>query len=284
MPSNRGPCRTKPATMLSALKYAISEPHFRYDGLETDLKEFLLYMSKPSGLSAADNASNVRIRRAAVQLFTAVVHCKPDMAKADLRLYIDALLSQTQVDQELIRSVNLGPFVHKVDDGLELRKSAFECMDILLDGTFGGDSLLDYLNNYDIFAKQLVGGMAQSQGQDIQMLCFFMMGKLSRLSRAHVAVLSVLDTAFDDSNLPKVLSTLIAQLGKQNIVPQDKDKLCDVMVTLFKMMLAIQRVPGAETNPKFNAFLLNVRKLSGENESTRAALTKAAEKEDMGKL
>eukprot|EP00662_Eupelagonemidae_sp_cell21_P012928 gene12928-35155_t len=40
------------------------------------------------------------------------------------------LFSQTKVDDELVRSVNLGLFVHKVDDGLELRKSAFECMDI----------------------------------------------------------------------------------------------------------------------------------------------------------
>ena len=43
------------------------------------------------------------------------------------------LFAETRKKAELIHQVDLGPFKHTVDDGLELRKAAFECMDTLLD-------------------------------------------------------------------------------------------------------------------------------------------------------
>jgi hypothetical protein len=35
--------------------------------------------------------------------------------------------------KDMVRTVSLGPFQHKVDDGAELRKLALACMDTLLD-------------------------------------------------------------------------------------------------------------------------------------------------------
>lgn len=57
------------------------------------------------------------------------------------------------LQKELIRTVDLGPFKHTVDDGLELRKAAFECVDTLL------DSCLDQMNPSSFIVPYLLSGL-----------------------------------------------------------------------------------------------------------------------------
>ena len=63
------------------------------------------------------------------------------------------MLSCSLLQQELIRTVDLGPFKHTVDDGLELRKEAFECVDTLL------DNCLDQINPSSFIIPYLQSGL-----------------------------------------------------------------------------------------------------------------------------
>lgn len=72
--------------------------------------------------------------------------------------YISQILLY-MVQKELIRTVDLGPFKHTVDDGLELRKAAFECVDMLL------ESCLDQVNPSSFIVPYLKSGLDGEHGQ-----------------------------------------------------------------------------------------------------------------------
>jgi hypothetical protein len=53
---------------------------------------------------------------------------KPHLIKDHLITLLPSLYNETIVKPDLIRTVQMGPWTHKVDDGLEARKTAYETM------------------------------------------------------------------------------------------------------------------------------------------------------------
>lgn len=90
-----------------------------------------------------------------MELLNAAAHNKPGLVQEHLEVALPELYKQTDIDESLIKTVDLGPFKHKIDDGLELRKVAFECMDVIF-GTCPGSI------DYNAFMGPLNSGLGVS--------------------------------------------------------------------------------------------------------------------------
>ena len=61
-------------------------------------------------------------RRLSLSTLNSAVHNKPDLVLPYLPQLLPLVLRDSKIKPELIREVMMGPFKHKVDDGLEVRK------------------------------------------------------------------------------------------------------------------------------------------------------------------
>ena len=66
--------------------------------------------------------TNLENRRLALTTLNSAVKHKPTLVLQNLQRVVPFVIRSTVVDPSLIKEVQMGPFKHKVDDGLENRK------------------------------------------------------------------------------------------------------------------------------------------------------------------
>lgn len=100
--------------VISALRYTFADTDEAYDEyLKPVLTDMLTTMLKEKDLEN---------RRLALTTFNSAAHNKPDLILPHLDELLPMAFSETLLKPELVREVQMGPFKHKVDDGLEIRK------------------------------------------------------------------------------------------------------------------------------------------------------------------
>jgi hypothetical protein len=68
------------------------------------------------------------VRRLALSALNSAARTKPHLIRDHLASILPSLYQETVVKPELIRTVQMGPWTQKFDDGLEARKTAYETM------------------------------------------------------------------------------------------------------------------------------------------------------------
>ncbi|KAG8368925.1 hypothetical protein BUALT_Bualt15G0097100 [Buddleja alternifolia] len=223
------------ATVAIAVKYSIVERHEKIDEiLYPEISSFLMLIKD----------HDRHVRRAAVLALSTAAHNKPNLIKGLLPELLPLLYDQTVIKKELIRTVDLGPFKHTVDDGLELRKAAFECVDTLL------DSCLDQVNPSSFIVPYLLSGL--DDHYDVKMPCHLILSKLA--DKCPSAVLAVLDSLVDP------LQKTINFRPKLDAVKQEVDRNEDMIRSALRAIASLNRISGGDCSHKFKNLMNEIAK------------------------
>jgi len=216
------------STVISCIRFAVTElgggplPA----SLQSSLLEFLATLED----------EDLKVRRGAVLTLNCLAHNKPVAIKDLLPTLLPLLYPETVKKPELVHQVDLGPFKHTVDDGLEIRKAAFETMETLL------IKCADRLD-FSAFITHLVDGLKDDG--DIKLLCHRMLIDLTVYAPAVPVVTSMIDAMVDPLRV-----TITATL-KDNAVKQQVERHGEMVRSAMRACRALDKLPDAEGVAKF---------------------------------
>jgi len=106
--------------VISALRYTFADTDESYDEF---LRPVVIDM-----LKIMLNEQDLENRRLALITLNSATHNKPELILPHLDEFLPLVMNETVIKPELVREVSMGPFKHKVDDGLEIRKVSNDMM------------------------------------------------------------------------------------------------------------------------------------------------------------
>ncbi|GES60245.1 cullin binding protein CanA [Aspergillus terreus] len=225
--------------VISAFRYTLSDSRDTYnDVLRPMIVPLLVNM-----LSDRDLGNH----RLALTTLNSAIHNKMDIILPHLSELLPAVFGDTKIKPELIREVQMGPFKHRVDDGLELRKSAYETLYASLDTTFS-------LSHVSEFFDRILAGIDDEQ--DIRTICNLMTSKL--------IILAPEETQRYLDALSERYSAVLSFKPKDNAVKQDLEKAQEASMGVLKISRELCKAfPNAEASSehhKWKAYMEWVRK------------------------
>ncbi|KAM8930073.1 cullin-associated NEDD8-dissociated protein 1-like [Pelodytes ibericus] len=221
------------STVVTVIKFTISDQPAPIDSLlQGCIGDFLKTLQDPEP----------NVRRVALVMFNSAAHNKPSLVRNLLSSILPPVYHETRVRKELIREVEMGPFKHTVDDGLDVRKAAFECMYTLLESCLDQLDIYQYLNHVESGLKD---------HYDIRMLTFLILSRLSALCPS--PVLQRLD------QLIEPLRATCTTKVKAGSVKQEFEKQDELKRSAMRTIAALLTIPEVENSRSMIEFLSQIR-------------------------
>ncbi|KAJ5194650.1 uncharacterized protein N7498_008088 [Penicillium cinerascens] len=225
--------------VISAFRYTLADSSDAYNDVLRPLIVPLL-----TNMLADRDLGNHRL---ALTTLNSAIHNKMNLLLPHLDELLPAVFGDTQIKPELIREVQMGPFKHKVDDGLDLRKSAYETLYASLDTSFSRTHVAEL---YD----RVLAGVEDEQ--DIRAISNLMTSKLITIAPE--------ETERRLDLLSERYTSVLSFKPKDNAVKQELEKAQEASLGILKITKELSKAfPNAEASNdlhKWKAYMEYVRK------------------------
>ena len=221
-------------TVASSLKFAASAKDRAIEAVMTTLEPLIALLQD----------SDLNVKKAAFVSLNSIAHNLPNLVRHNASEILERAYIEARVNPALIRVVDLGPFTHKVDDGIPLRKAAYSLME-----TF--QELIPEKVEPNQLTVALVQGL-DDPSDEVQMICHQILCKLSSWSGG--AVLGALDALVDPLNrtVEKQVKSLSAK--------QEVERSTDVLRSVLRAVEMVNSILDSDTNVKFQEFYSSVQR------------------------
>lgn len=221
----------------SAVKFAMSSSMASGSSPSPQLRSSILTFLK----MVSD--SDVMVAKNAVQATNTIAKSYPALLVPHLRQLLPMIYARTRKDTNLVRVVDLGPFKHEEDFGLDLRKSAFDCLRTLISGPLSSSIQMVGMLEY------VVAGLHDQT--DVRSIA-----QLILVAAAGTGNASQMITVMD--SIVGALENTLNERLKDNAVRQEVERYEDSIRGALRAVRAMESVSVIANNRAFQGLLNGV--------------------------
>ncbi|CAG9828602.1 unnamed protein product [Diabrotica balteata] len=172
--------------------------------------------------------SDVHVRRAAIATVNTAVYKKPVLVTHLLESILPQIYEETVVKVNLITEIEQGPFRLIIDNGLDTRKAAYECLYTVL-------NCLSHKIDLFEFMKHVIRGL--DDHRDIQVFTFILIEKLTLVCPREVSQATEL--------FIEPLNNIFSLELTNDALRQDQEKLTELKTFALRAVISLLSLPNA---------------------------------------
>jgi len=216
----------------TALRFCLS-PLMSYDVLQPEMQNFIPLLKD----------SDLEVRRQVFLTINGMFRVNSEVIDRELgKKILPLIYAESKPNKDLIHEVDFGAFKQTVDDGLPLRKAAFQCLGTML-------QVVPHRLDMQEYISYIQQGL--SDQEDIQISTYQTFRDIAVFHSS--AVLEILD------GLSKtIMSGVKNHLKNAKLTGQEAERAKDCLMACVRALDTFNKIPGVDICKEYKAFFKQV--------------------------